>query len=170
MFKRTIVLVTGGFDPLHEGHIEYFNAAKALAKSYPSLYEEEAGNGGHLWVGLNSDEWLARKKGAPFMTFVSRHVVISNLRSVDNVIQVNDDDGTSIDAIKQVIDFTGGAPDTRIVFANGGDRNLGNVPEMKWAAEHAPEVIFEFGVGGESKLNSSSWILKNWKNVQEQNS
>jgi glycerol-3-phosphate cytidylyltransferase-like family protein len=168
MFKRTIVLVTGGFDPLHEGHIEYFNAAKALAKSYPILYdEEEATSGGYLWVGLNSDEWLSRKKGASFMSFISRHVVISNIRAVDNVIQVNDDDGTSIDAIKQVLSYY--PKDTRIVFANGGDRTLGNVPEMKWAAENAPEVIFEFGVGGEEKQNSSSWILKNWNNVQKQN-
>jgi len=162
MFDRTIVIVTGGFDPLHEGHIDYFNEAKKLANSYAPI------DRGILIVGLNSDDWLTRKKGAAFQKFITRHIIISNLRAVDKVIQVNDDDGTSIDAIKQVIELA--EPNTRIVFANGGDRNFGNVPEMKWAAENAPEVIFEFGVGGETKQNSSSWILKNWKNVQEQNS
>ena len=123
MYKKTIVIVTGGFDPLHEGHIEYFNDAKALSETYPT----ELAGAGQLWVGLNSDEWLARKKGSPFMTFVSRHVVISNIRSVDKVIQVNDDDNTSIDAIRQVMAVVD--QNTRIVFANGGDRTLGNVPE-----------------------------------------
>lgn len=165
MFDRTIVIVTGGFDPLHEGHIDYFNEAKKLANSYVPH------NRGILIVGLNSDDWLTRKKGAAFQKFITRHIIISNLRAVDKVIQVNDDDGTSIDAIKQVLAAeSGDGFNTRIVFANGGDRNFGNVPEMKWAAENAPEVIFEFGVGGETKQNSSSWILKNWKNVQEQNS
>lgn len=163
VFDKTVVLVTGGFDPLHEGHIEYFNSAKMLANSYPTTLDRQ----NQLWVGLNSDEWLSRKKGAPFMTFISRHVVISNLRAVDHVIQVDDGDGTSIDAIKQVLFYF--PKNTRVVFANGGDRNLGNVPEMKWAAETAPQVIFEFGVGGEDKQNSSSWILDKWKNVQKQN-
>lgn len=149
----TIVLVTGGFDPLHEGHIEYFKAAKRLAM-------EKDPDDGRLWVGLNSDEWLARKKGAPFMSFISRYVVISNLRMVDNVIAVNDDDNTSIGALKALRQDK---PDVKIIFANGGDRIMGNVPEMKWAASNMPDVQFEFGVGGEEKTNSSSWILNKWK-------
>ena len=61
-----IVLVTGGFDPLHSGHIEYFKAAKEL--------------GDHLVVGVNSDEWLTRKKGRPFMSFDERCAIIKELR------------------------------------------------------------------------------------------
>ena len=80
-----IVLVTGGFDPIHEGHIEYFNAAKKLGAEKSPFHK--------LVVGLNSDEWLARKKGAPFMSWVSRHCVISNLRMVDQVIAFDDRDG-----------------------------------------------------------------------------
>lgn len=149
-FKKTIVLVTGGFDPLHSGHCAYFNAAKSMGEL--------------LVVGLNSDEWLIRKKGAPFLPWIERFMILSNLRAVDNVIAFDDKDNSAIDAIKTAIELY---PNDTIVFANGGDRNFGNVPEMKWAAEHAPEVIFEFGVGGEEKTNSSSWILDKWKNVQK---
>ena len=70
-----VVLVTGGFDPLHSGHIEYFKAAREL--------------GDHLVVGVNSDEWLARKKGRPFMPFAERANIIKHLDMVDEVIAFN---------------------------------------------------------------------------------
>ena len=73
-----IVLVTGGFDPLHSGHMDYFNSARSL--------------GNKLAVGLNSDEWLTRKKGQPFMSWQERAGIISNLRSVDYVIEFDDSD------------------------------------------------------------------------------
>ena len=83
-----VVLVTGGFDPLHSGHMEYFNAARAL--------------GGKLIVGGNSDAWLKRKKGKAFMPITERTSIIQNLKMVDHCILFNDDDDTAIEAIKNV--------------------------------------------------------------------
>ena len=138
-----IVIVTGGFDPLHSGHIAYFEAARAL--------------GDRLVVGINSDAWLTRKKGRPFMTAVERRAIIENLRMVDRVIEFNDDDGSAIDAIRVARNFYI-RPGTKFVFANGGDRTADNIPEMVF-----DDVDFRFGVGGENKMNSSSWILTEWK-------
>ena len=134
-----VVLVTGGFDPLHSGHIEYFKAARKL--------------GDKLIVGVNSDEWLTRKKGRPFMSFDERTAIIKELSCVDQVIVFVDDDDTANNAIFQVLSTTSG----KVIFANGGDRSKTNIPEMKFT-----NVEFAFGVGGEDKKNSSSWILKNW--------
>jgi cytidyltransferase-like protein len=136
-----IVLVTGGFDPLHSGHIEYFKAAREL--------------GDKLIVGLNSDAWLERKKGRAFMPGHERSAIIENLKMVDGVILFNDDDNSATEAIKNVQQLY---PSDQIIFANGGDRNAGNIPEML-----IPDVLFKFGVGGENKANSSSWILDEWK-------
>ena len=136
-----IVLVTGGFDPLHSGHISYLAAARQL--------------GDKLIVGLNSDEWLTRKKSRPFMPVNERLAVIENLRMVDHCILFNDDDGSSIEAIRNVQMLY---PNDEIIFANGGDRTATNIPEMV-----AQDVIFKFGVGGDDKKNSSSWILEEWK-------
>lgn len=136
-----IVLVTGGFDPLHSGHIEYLNAAREL--------------GDKLVVGINSDAWLERKKGRSFMPWNERATIISALHNVDRVINFNDDDNSATDAIRKVKEiFTNHS----IIFANGGDRNAGNIPEML-----IPDVLFKFGVGGNTKANSSSWILDEWK-------
>jgi cytidyltransferase-like protein len=137
-----VVLVTGGFDPLHSGHIAYFKAAREL--------------GDHLVVGVNSDEWLTRKKGRPFMSFEERCAIIKELTVVDRVIGFNDSDDTANHAIFQLQSTTGSG--TKIIFANGGDRTKSNIPEMQYT-----NVEFAFGVGGESKANSSSWILDEWK-------
>jgi len=136
-----IIVVTGGFDPLHSGHIAYFKAARTL--------------GDRLVVGLNSDEWLSRKKGRPFMPLQERMAIVGNLEVVDEVVVYNDDDGSSCDAIKLV---KSRYPTADIVFANGGDRTKDNIPEMVF-----DDVEFVFGVGGQNKMNSSSWILEDWK-------
>ena len=136
-----VVLVTGGFDPIHSGHIEYFRSAKAL--------------GNILVVGVNSDAWVARKKGRAFMPGTERINIIQNLKMVDHCILFDDDDGTAIEAIKNVQMLY---PNSQIIFANGGDRTKDNIPEMKFT-----DVEFVFGVGGTNKLNSSSWILDEWK-------
>ena len=140
---KKIVLVTGGFDPVHSGHISYIRAAREL--------------GDVLIVGVNSDSWLVRKKGEPFMPLDERGAIIEEFKSVDVVIVFDDSDGTAIDAIKQVLDLY---PEDEVLFANGGDRTLDNIPEMVVESER---LHFVFGVGGEDKKNSSSWILKDYK-------
>ena len=137
---RRVVLCTGGFDPIHSGHIEYFKAARAL--------------GDILVVGVNSDSWLERKKGNYFMPSYERVTIIENLKMVNHCILFNDNDDTSIQAIKNVKMMY---PNSTIIFANGGDRTADNIPEMS-----EPDVVFEFGVGGEDKKNSSSQLLKKW--------
>lgn len=138
-----VVLVTGGFDPLHSGHIAYINAAKKL--------------GDLLVVGLNSDEWLTRKKGQPFMPFDERLAVIGTNHNIDYIINFDDTDDSACNAIQAVREKF---PDATIVFANGGDRTKNNIPEMDIIDDN---IEFVFGVGGETKKNSSSWILQEWK-------
>ena len=140
---KTIVLVTGGFDPLHSGHIAYFRAAKQL--------------GNLLVVGVNSDAWLIRKKGRAFMPWDERMTIVKNIKDVDSVLEFNDDDGSAKQAIKLARQTW---PDHKIVFANGGDRTDANIPEMEFQDAN---LEFEFGVGGFNKANSSSWILEEWK-------
>ena len=147
----TVVLVTGGFDPLHSGHIAYFEAAREFVPDPES--------GDQLWVALNSDAWLARKKGRSFMPVQERASIVKNLWMVDRVITGFDDsDGSASGAIHQA--FNLGAE--HIIFANGGDRGTGNTPEQNVYGDN-PNVDFFFGIGGEDKKNSSSWILKDWK-------
>jgi cytidyltransferase-like protein len=140
---KNIVLVTGGFDPIHSGHISYLQAAKKL--------------GNLLIVGINSDDWLTRKKGRSFMPVNERVQIIENIKAVDGVILFNDSDSSAKEAIKNVRSMF---PDDKIIFANGGDRTLENIPEMDTADTN---IEFVFGVGGEDKKNSSSWILQEWK-------
>ena len=138
-----VVLVTGGFDPLHSGHIALFNRAKEL--------------GDILVVGVNSDAWLERKKGRAFMPWIERCQIVKNIKVVDHVVEYNDDGGDSKNAIK-LVRLTW--PDATIVFANGGDRTKENIPEMDTDVQN---IEFVFGIGGENKMNSSSWILEEWK-------
>ena len=139
------VLVTGGFDPLHSGHIEYFKAAREL--------------GDKLVVGLNSDTWLANKKGRAFMPFGERANIIKHLEMVDDVILVEDDNtGGTTKAIGLVLATHLG----KLIVANGGDRVDGEIPEQATYRDHN-DVEFVFGVGGKNKANSSSWILNEWK-------
>jgi cytidyltransferase-like protein len=142
-----IVLVTGGFDPLHSGHIAYFKAAKAF--------------GSKLVVGINSNEWLIRKKSRAFMDWSERAEIIRNLSMVDEVIAFDDSDGSASDAILQLATKH---PEATIVFANGGDRHASNIPVAEQRVlGKLTNVAWEFGVGGIDKMNSSSWILAEWK-------
>jgi D-beta-D-heptose 7-phosphate kinase/D-beta-D-heptose 1-phosphate adenosyltransferase len=108
-----IVIVSGGFDPLHSGHINHFEAARGL--------------GDKLIIALNSDDWLARKKGQPFMPFHERAAIISKLQMVDDVWQFNDDDESASAALVRA---KAAFPDATIIFGNGGDRQKDNIPEM----------------------------------------
>ncbi len=142
-----IVIVSGGFDPIHSGHIAYFNDARAL--------------GDKLVVALNSDNWLINKKGKFFMPFNERKAIIENLSSVDSVVDFNDDDsGSATNALIKVKEMH---PNDDIAFANGGDRNKANFPEMS-----VDGIEFLFSVGGDDKKNSSSWILKKWQYYHEE--
>ena len=143
-----IVLATGGFDPVHSGHIAYFKAARTL--------------GDMLIVGLNSDEWLERKKGRAFMPWHERLCVINNLAMVDEVYTFNDEDDTAAHFIQQA---RAHYPDARLIFANGGDRTANNIPEMQVSDNN---LEFAFGVGGSDKKNSSSHILKQWTSIEVQ--
>jgi len=137
-----IVVVSGGFDPIHSGHIDYINSASEL--------------GDKLIVALNSDDWLINKKGNFFMPFDERKAIIENLRSVHDVIDFEDDEaGSCINGLKKVQEMY---PSDNILFCNGGDRTQENIPEMS-----LKNIEFFFETGGSTKKNSSSWILKKWK-------
>jgi D-beta-D-heptose 7-phosphate kinase/D-beta-D-heptose 1-phosphate adenosyltransferase len=137
---KNIVVISGGFDPIHSGHIAYFTAAKSL--------------GDQLIVGINSDEWLVRKKGKAFMPIHERQSVVQSIKYVDFVVRFNDDDDSAIMLLKIVKQKW---PNDKIIFANGGDRNESNNREIS-----VEGVEFVYGVGGSMKLNSSSKILQDW--------
>lgn len=146
--KDNIVVFTGGFDPIHSGHIDAINKAREL---------------GRVIIGLNSDEWLTRKKGKPFMPFAERKAVLDQFKNVLSVIDFDDSDNSASDAISQARKLF---PHSKVIFVNGGDRTKDNIPEME-AFKDDPMVEFIFGVGGTDKKNSSSWILRDWKSPTE---
>jgi len=141
----TVVVATGGFDPIHSGHIAYL--------------EEAAKLGDVLCVGVNSDAWLTRKKGHPFMPCHERVSIVKGLKCVDHTLLFDDNDGSAIEAIHNAKMLY---PTAKIIFSNGGDRTIHNIPEQT-AFRDDPNVEFVFGVGGTFKMNSSSWILQEWK-------
>ncbi len=135
--NQTIAVVSGGFDPVHSGHISMIN---------------DAANLGQVVVLLNSDDWLTRKKGKPFMPFVERKNILENFKNVSLVLGFDDADNTAVDGLEQVKILY---PNSTIIFCNGGDRTKENIPEMR-----VDGITFAFGIGGENKANSSSWILR----------
>ena len=139
MFFEKVSLVTGGFDPIHSGHISYFKRAKDLSN--------------YLVVGINTEEWLTRKKGQYFQSWKERAEIIRHLDMVDAVISWNDEDDSACGAIAKCLEIA-----QTVVFANGGDRGKDNTPEIDKYDNH-PNVEFAWGIGGDDKMNSSSWIL-----------
>ena len=139
-----IVLVSGGFDPIHSGHIKLIR---------------EASQYGKIVVLLNSDKWLQNKKGKEFLPFYEREIIMKELKNVVDVLGFDDSDKTCIDGLriarKKYIK-------ENIMFANGGDRNDKTTPESVFCEENNIELLW--GVGGNDKSNSSSWILKKWNN------
>ena len=104
MFFEKVSLVTGGFDPIHSGHIRYFERAKDLSN--------------YLVVGLNTNEWLTKKKGQYFLPWTERAEVIRHLNMVDAVVSWEDDElGSACGAIEKCLEIA-----ETVVFANGGDR------------------------------------------------
>ena len=114
----------------------------------------------YLIVALNSDECLINKKKKVFMSFEERKNILLNIECVNEVIGFNDDEkGSCIDALEQIKAMF---PNDIIIFCNGGDRTKENIPEKK-----VKNIRFEYGIGGNKKKNSSSWLLKNWKYESE---
>lgn len=128
-----MVLVSGGFDPLHIGHVRYIQEAAKL---------------GPVTVALNSDAWLKRKKGYAFMSWDERKEILEALEGVKEVIPVDDSDGTVIPALEAL------KPE---IFAKGGDRNNLNCKEYPVCQRLG--ILFVSGVGGMDKPQSSSWLV-----------
>ena len=129
------IMVSGGFDPVHIGHIKMI---------------EEASKWGTVIVAINSDEWLMRKKGYVFMPWAERAEVIKEFASVYIVTHFDDSDDTACDAIRKF------RPDA---FANGGDRKKENTPEMDLCDDLGIQMLW--GIGGKDKPQSSSWLVNN---------
>jgi D-beta-D-heptose 7-phosphate kinase/D-beta-D-heptose 1-phosphate adenosyltransferase len=131
--KKKIVAVSGGFDPIHIGHVRMIQDARKL---------------GDVIVFLNTDEWLKRKKGYSFMTWDERAEILLGMKGVKEVYSAMDDDDTVCEALKFY------KPD---VFANGGDRKPGKVPEYQVCEDLGIDMAFS--VGGDDKPQSSSWLV-----------
>lgn len=132
--KPIVVAVSGGFDPLHIGHVRMFEKAKKLGEK--------------LIVIINCDDWLVRKKGFAFMPEKERSEIIKALGSVDAVYIHHSKDHHVCDALKKI------KPD---IFANGGDRkNINDIPEAEICKSLGIKMVFNIGHGG--KVQSSSWL------------
>ena len=137
-----VSIVSGGFDPIHVGHIELFERARELSDE--------------LWVILNTDEFLANKKGKPFMPFKERRKILKSLRVVDVVVPCVDKDQTVCKTLKKLKKTTA-ITDTQLLFCNGGDRTSGkNTPEHKLCEEIGIKTVYGLG----DKIQSSSWLTK----------
>ena len=140
-----IILISGGFDPVHSGHIFLIQEASKL---------------GDVVVLLNSDKWLRAKKGKEFLPYKEREIIMGSIKKVIDVISFDDTDSTCIEGIKKAINKY----QNRIIkFANGGDRNNKTTPapETVFCKKNGVKTLWE--IGGDTKKNSSSWILKHWK-------
>ena len=144
---QKVIILSGGFDPVHIGHVRMFKEAKEL--------------GDIVIVGANSDPWLCRKKGKPFMREAERIEILEGFKYIDYVYTFNDDDETACDLIKKVSALYSQKKDIKIFFGNGGDRTNQTTPEMKYCENNNIEMLW--GVGG-GKIQSSSDLIKNSNN------
>lgn len=136
--KKTVV-VSGGFDPVHIGHVRMFNEARAL--------------GDRLVVILNNDNWLMKKKGFVFMSEAERKEIIEAFRAVDEVVLTKHEVATNDMSVCAALEEI--KPD---IFANGGDRKIDNIPEVATCESIGCEMVFNIGRGG--KVQSSSELAK----------
>ena len=148
------VVVSGGFDPIHIGHIRMFNEAKSLANPL----------GGELIVVINSDKFLEEKKGYVFMPFEERMEVIANLKAVDRVVSSIDKDDTVCETLRSLFEDLSNKIS---VFANGGDRkSREDVPEFEVCQQYGVSLLF--GLGGEKTQASSNLVNNVWEKRYEQ--
>ncbi len=156
-----IVVVSGGFDPIHLGHIDMLRDASRI--------------GDKVVVILNNDNWLTNKKGKPFMDEESRKRVVESIEFVDDVIltehEIDDDDMSVVKDLEKIDNITpdlfslsektdDGWKQESITFANGGDRVTSTTPEVNYCLDNG--VMLAFNVGG-SKKRSSSQYIKEWE-------
>lgn len=136
--KSVVVAVSGGFDPVHPGHVRLFKRAKEL--------------GDELVVILNNDNWLIQKKGFVFMQEEERKEVIESMSFVDRVmLTMHEPETDDMSVCRELRELM---PD---IFANGGDRTQDNIPEVSVCEEIECKMVFSVGDGG--KVQSSSWLL-----------
>ena len=142
MREKPLIAVSGGFDPVHIGHIRMI---------------KDAARYGDVMVIINSDDWLMRKKGYVFMPYEERVEIMGNIKGVALVTSVDDSDGTVCQALRRH------KPDA---FANGGDRKTQNTPEMDVCEELGIQMMW--AIGGNNKPQSSSWLVNKLKEAQNE--
>ena len=134
-----VVVLSGGFDPMHVGHLRMIQESAKMAEI--------------VIVGVNSDEWLMRKKGYIFMPHSERVEMVQGTRGVSKAMAFDDDDNSACDLLHRVRALW---PNFKVAFANGGDRTSDNIPEIPVAKELGVHLIW--GVGG-GKVQSSSDLV-----------
>lgn len=139
MKKYDIMILSGGFDPLHKGHVRMFKAAKNMAEK--------------VIVGVNSDKWLVTKKGQAFMNWSERAEILRSIRYIDEVMSFNDSDNSAMDLLVRVQNLY---PECSLAFGNGGDRTEKNVPEKGYCRAYNIEMVWQLGGG---KIQSSSKLV-----------
>ena len=145
MENRVISIVSGGFDPIHPGHIMMMKDCLKFSN--------------YLIVGVNSNKWLINKKGNYFMDIQHRIYVVSSLNVVNETMEFEDDDKGSANNL--LIKIRNKYSNDKIIFANGGDRSdSSKILELETAKQY--NIDLKFGIGGSHKESSSSDLLKRW--------
>lgn len=140
--KKKAIIVSGYFNPLHKGHLEYFNNAKALCDE--------------LFVIVNNDHQRELKGSKPFQNEQERLFIVSNIKAVNKAILSTDKDRTVCESIRLLANEYGA--DYNLAFANGGDQNNDTIPEIPICKELGVALIDGLG----QKIQSSSWLLKKY--------
>lgn len=148
---KNLVILSGGFDPIHIGHVAMF---------------QDATKHGDIVVCLNSDEWIITKKGKQFMNWNERAAIVLNMKGVIGVIEMFDDDGTACAGIERAYLRYKDSYD-KVYFGNGGDRNPLSTPSKEQVICEKLGIGLIWNVGGGTKPQSSSWILNKWSGTKE---